>query len=257
MDGNRQRSSKLVAPWTVAAPTSGPPTGSPPIIYPPISGSPASGPPTEPTNGLSGRQPLVLLLVGVLVVGLFVGGGSLLGNYLGRHSGKPPATPVAPAAPGKTAQQPSPPAPPSQPPSSQPAQPDTVTYEAEDPANTLSGGAFVASYAGASGGRIVKNIGAWGSPAGTGRLAFTNVRVAAAGQYAMKLFYVHVNGDATRTLLVSVDGAGPIRVSVSGGSACCRSQAVTVGLKAGVNRITLSNPAGHAPAIDRITVARV
>src|SRR6185437_7195135 len=135
-----------------------------------------------------GRSPRVLLLVGVLVVGLFVGGGTLLGNYLGRHSGKPPQ--AAPASPGRSGRQAPPPA---QPSSSPPAQPGTVTYEAEDPVNTVAGGAFVADYAGASGGRIVKNVGAWGSPSGTGRLTFTGVQVAAAGQYAVKVFYVHVN----------------------------------------------------------------
>jgi len=229
MDGDRQRSA-----WLVEAPASGPPDD-------------------EAADDRPGRR---LLVVGVLVVGLFVGGGTLLGNYLGRHSGAPPQ--ATPAAPGTSAQQ-APPPPSSLPPSqsTEPARQDRVTYEAEDPANTVSGGAFVATYAGASGGRIVKNIGAWGSPSGTGRLTFTGVRVAAARQYDMKLFYVHVNGDATRTLLVSVNGAAPIRVSVSGGSVCCRSQAVTVRLKAGVNRITLSNPTGHAPAIDKITVTRV
>jgi hypothetical protein len=42
---------------------------------------------------------------------------------------------------------------------------------------------------------------------------------------------------------------------VSGGSACCQRQAVTLTLAAGVNRISLTNPTGHAPAVDKITVA--
>jgi len=186
-----------------------------------------------------------LVLVGVVVVALFVGAGTLLGGYLGRHAGSAPPPPPRAAPPTTSA-----PPPPSAAPSASP-----VTYEAEDSANTVSGGAFVAKYAGASGGRIVKNLGTWGSPAGAGKLTFTGVRVPAAGQYTVMIFYVHVNGDATRSLVVTVAGTDPQRLSVSGGSTCCRQQTVTLRLAAGVNKISLGNPGGHAPAIDKITVS--
>jgi hypothetical protein len=129
-----------------------------------------------------------------------------------------------------------------------------VTYEAENTANTVAGGAFVAPYPGASGGRIVKNIGAWGNPGGPGALRFTDVRVPAAGAYTVTLFYVHVNGDKTRTIVISVSGSDPIRVAVTGGSSCCSRHDVTVRLPAGANTISLANAGGHAPAIDKITV---
>ena len=187
-----------------------------------------------------------LVLVGVVVVALFVGAGTLLGGYLGRHAGSAPPPPRA-APPATPAPSPSPQ--PSETPSVKP-----VTYEAEDSANTVSAGAFIAKYSGASGGRIVKNLGTWGSPAGAGKLTFTGVRVPAAGQYTVMIFYVHVNGDATRSLVVTVAGNDPKKLSVSGGSACCRQQTVTLRLAAGVNKISLGNPAGHAPAIDKITV---
>jgi hypothetical protein len=188
-----------------------------------------------------------LVLVGLVVVALFVGAGTLLGGYLGRHASTPPrAAPTTPA-----------PLPPSPEPSAKaPEAPraNPVTYEAEDRANTVSGGAFVAGYGGASGGRIVKNLGTWGSPAGAGKLTFTGVRVPAAGRYPVTIFYVHVNGEATRTLVVTVAGADPVRLSVSGGSACCRRQTVTLRLAAGVNKISVGTPSGRAPAIDKITV---
>jgi Carbohydrate binding module (family 35) len=196
-----------------------------------------------------------LVLVGVVVVALFVGAGTLLGGYLGRHAGaspraaRPPVTSAEPSSKAPTQAQPT------EPPTDPPAAAAPVAYEAEDRTNTVSGGAFVATYPGASGGRIVKNLGTWGNPPGTGKLTFNQVQVPTAGRYTVTIFYVHVNGDATRTLVISVAGGQPVHVSVAGGAACCQQRAVTLTLHAGVNRISLTNPAGHAPAIDKITVA--
>ena len=206
-----------------------------------------------------------LVVVGVVVVALFVGAGTLLGGYLGRHAGAspraapPPTSATAPANAPSNAPPTAPPMAPSPAPSSVPSQPAApaapVVYEAENRANTVSGGAFVATYPGASGGRIVKNLGTWGNPPGTGKLTFNQVRVPAAGAYTVTIFSVHVNGDATRTLVIGVAGGQPVRVSVAGGATCCQQRAVILTLNAGVNRISLTNPAGHAPAIDKITVA--
>jgi len=195
-----------------------------------------------------------LVLVGVVVVALFVGAGTLLGGYLGRHAGSAPPPRAATTTPAPPPPSPPPSAQPSAQPSEAPTTAKPVTYEAEDSANTVSGGAFVAKYNGASGGRIVKNLGTWGSPAGAGKLTFTGVRVPAAGQYTVMIFYVHVNGDATRSLVVTVAGTDPQKLSVSGGSTCCRQRTLTVHLAAGVNKISLGNPGGRAPAIDKITI---
>jgi hypothetical protein len=215
----------------------------------------------------SGLVPLVL--VGLVVVGLFVGAGTFVGGYLGRHAGSPTPPRAAPASPAPVTRAPATPAPTTPapattgPPGSEPTTPaptgsgpTTATYEAEDSANTVSGGAFIAEYAGASGGRIVKNLGAWGSPAGPGKLTFTNVRVPEAGRYTVTIFYVHVNGDATRSLVVTEAGTDPKKLSVTGGATCCQQQTVTLTLAAGANRISLGNPTGHAPAIDKIRVSR-
>src|SRR5689334_22564838 len=115
------------------------------------------------------RRLVPLVLVGVVVVALFVGAGTLVGGYLGRHASSPSSEPP-----------PSSVRPPSSPSPSSSEPPPSAVYEAENGANTVSGGAFIAKYPGASGGRIVKNLGVWGNPAGAGKLTFTAVRARAA-----------------------------------------------------------------------------
>jgi hypothetical protein len=137
-----------------------------------------------------------------------------------------------------------------------PARPVTVTYEAETGANKMSGSAFVTNYQGASGGRVVKNLGDWKNPAGPGSLTFTNVTVPVSGAYVLVFFYVHANGDPSRTAVITVGGANPIDVTVSGGSACCARQAVDLTLTAGKNAISFGNPKGPAPAIDKIEIMK-
>jgi len=130
------------------------------------------------------------------------------------------------------------------------------SYEAESGANTLVGGATVTNYRGASGGRVVKNLGAWKSPAGPGGLTFTDVMAPASGMYTLVFSYVHLNGDTTRTAVITVSGARPIEVTVSGGTVCCTRQAVAVRLAAGRNAISFGNRQGTAPAIDKIEIIK-
>ncbi|MEN3310564.1 MAG: hypothetical protein V7603_6766 [Micromonosporaceae bacterium] len=127
----------------------------------------------------------------------------------------------------------------------------SATYEAEAASNTSIGSAVVAAYPGASGGQIVKNIGTWGNPAGPGSLTFV-VSARAAGAYLLTFFYVHLNGDATRTVVITVSGFAPVTVQVTAGAACCSQRTVTVHLAAGADTITFANRKGHAPAIDKI-----
>jgi hypothetical protein len=128
-----------------------------------------------------------------------------------------------------------------------------ATYEAEAASNTLTGSAVVAAYPGAAGGQIVKNIGTWGDPAGPGSLTFV-VSARAAGAYLLTFFYVHLNGNATRTLVITVPGFAPVTVGVTAGAACCSQRTVTVHLAAGTNTVTFANRKGYAPAIDRIRI---
>lgn len=131
----------------------------------------------------------------------------------------------------------------------------SVIYEAEAAPNSLSGSAFVASYPGASAGRIVKNIGAWGNPGGSGRLRFDDVSVPVSGVYLLTVYYVHVSGDSTRTMVITVSGFDPVTVTVTASATCCSRRVVPVHLAAGTNMITFSNRNGHAPAIDAIGIA--
>jgi alpha-galactosidase len=129
-----------------------------------------------------------------------------------------------------------------------------VTYEAEAPGNTLVGSATVGAYQGASGGRLVRAIGNWGSPRGTGALRFTNVDVPRGGPYVLTFYFVNIGANATRTAVVTASGSQSNPVTVVSDSLCCTAQPMVVFLSKGRNTITFSNSAGEAPAIDRITL---
>jgi hypothetical protein len=130
-----------------------------------------------------------------------------------------------------------------------------ITIQAEAPGNILGGSAWVQAYPGASGGKIVRNIGQWDTPAGPGTLTFPKVTVPANGVYTLTIFYVHLDNEARRTMVITVTGVGSASVTVNGSSTCCASQAVALPLRKGVNRITFGNPNGHAPSLDKIMVS--
>ncbi len=130
-----------------------------------------------------------------------------------------------------------------------------VTYEAEAASNSTYGYAWVAAYNGASGGKIVRNIGDWGDQQADGTLTFTGVTVPAAGTYTLTFYYVHIDNASTRTAFITVSGAAPVAVTVVGGSGCCASKAISVSLLAGSNTIVFGNPGGHAPSIDKIVIS--
>ncbi|MEN3303832.1 MAG: hypothetical protein V7603_34 [Micromonosporaceae bacterium] len=143
--------------------------------------------------------------------------------------------------------------PPPQPPSATPFR--SVTYQAESAGNVLGGSALVQAYPGASGGKIVRTIGAWGGLLGPGTLTFPNVAVPANGVYVLTFFYVHLDNAAQRTVLITIGGVGSFAVTVLGTSTCCAGKAVAVPLRKGVNSITFGNPDGHAPSLDKIVVS--
>jgi hypothetical protein len=130
-----------------------------------------------------------------------------------------------------------------------------VTYEAEAVSNTLSGSAVIDAYPGASGGRVVKTVGAWNTPAGPGVLRFNHVTASVAGRYALTFYYVHPNSDPNRTVTITVSGSDPVSVTVSTGTDCCAARTVTVHLAAGANTVTFANRQAHAPAIDKMEIA--
>jgi hypothetical protein len=111
----------------------------------------------------------------------------------------------------------------------------------------------VVKYRGASGGRIVRNLGAWDSTGDSGTLRFT-VTAGATGRYSLTFFYVYLNEDTSRSVVITVSGADPVTLTTQGGSSCCPAMTTTVALRAGSNTITFTNPSGPAPSLDRIVL---
>ncbi len=131
------------------------------------------------------------------------------------------------------------------------------TYEAEAPVNTLYGSARVQAYPSASGGVLVQTLGNWGGSVGEGALRFNGVMAPAGGTYELTLYYTEPNNEPTRTAVITASGFGSVSVTVAGNATCCSSQRVRVTLGSGANSITVSNPSGHAPAIDKIVISAV
>ncbi|WP_370080751.1 PQQ-dependent sugar dehydrogenase [Streptacidiphilus sp. MAP12-16] len=123
------------------------------------------------------------------------------------------------------------------------------TYEAESPANTLVGGAAVATCAPCSGGKKVGHVGN-----GKGVLTFDNVAVATAGTYQLTIGYC--DGSTGRSAAVSVNGAAAQTVAFAGTGSFTTpgTKVITVTLKAGANTVSFANSSGWAPDFDRITV---
>jgi hypothetical protein len=108
----------------------------------------------------------------------------------------------------------------------------------------------VGDCSGCSGGKKVGNLGGSGNS-----LTFTGVSAPRDGTYLLTLGYV--DGDSSRTLVVTVDGT-PQRVPVAGSNDndWGRAQQVTVPVRltAGANTVVLGNPDDYAPDVDRISV---
>ncbi|MFC1433637.1 fibronectin type III domain-containing protein [Streptacidiphilus sp. N1-3] len=124
-----------------------------------------------------------------------------------------------------------------------------VVYEAESPANTLSGGASVADCGNCSGGKKIGNLG------GSGTLTFPAVTVAKAGTYLVDIAYV--DGDSSRTAVVTVNGTSfklPLSGSNNNDWGTPQTVTVPVPLKAGANSIQFGNPTDYVSDIDRITL---
>jgi hypothetical protein len=130
----------------------------------------------------------------------------------------------------------------------------SLAMEAEGPGVDLSGSARVDTYAGASGGRIVRNVGKWEGRSGS--VKFT-VTLPSAGSYVITIWYVHMDGEQTRSAQITVSGADPVTRSFAGSSTCCASLALApIALGAGSHTVTIGNPTARAPSIDKIAIAR-
>lgn len=125
-------------------------------------------------------------------------------------------------------------------------EPGVANYEAE--AAAISGGAVIQNCASCSGGSKVGNVGN-----NSGVLQFTNVQTKLPGSQVLTLYYV--NGGATRTGTISVNGRPGVSVAFSGTGSWSTVGSIKISayLLARNNTITISNSSGWAPDFDRIT----
>ncbi|MFC4036175.1 fibronectin type III domain-containing protein [Streptomyces polygonati] len=131
-----------------------------------------------------------------------------------------------------------------------PAAGGPVSYEAEAPGNTLSGGASTGDCAGCSGGKKVGDLGGGGNS-----LAITGVTAPKDGTYLLTLDYV--DGSSGRTVVITSGGTSfqlPLAGSNDNDWGAAQSVTVPVRLNAGSNTVTFGNPTDYASDIDRITV---
>jgi hypothetical protein len=124
-----------------------------------------------------------------------------------------------------------------------------TSYEAEAPANVLSGGASVASCGTCSGGAKVGFVGSGAT------LTFTGVTAPTAGTYPVIVSYLD-GSDAGRQATVSVNGAAPQTVTFTptGDFSTVGTVSVPLALPAGANTIEFANPTDYTPDFDRILV---
>ncbi|MEU6854168.1 DUF4832 domain-containing protein [Actinacidiphila alni] len=123
------------------------------------------------------------------------------------------------------------------------------SYEAEASGNTLTGGAVTATCAGCSGGAKVGYVGNGAT------LTFTGVDGGSGGPATVTVHYATAED---RTATVAVNGGTGTAVSFpsTGDWNTVGTKSVTVNLAAGSgNTITIGNPSGWAPDIDRITLS--
>jgi hypothetical protein len=131
-----------------------------------------------------------------------------------------------------------------------------IGLEAETASAQLNGPAEVVAYAGASGGRIVQNLGRQGPGAKrNGTLTFPDVAVPSDGTYTLTLYLVNSGTGGSGTAVVTVAGGGSVSVTAPGGADCCVRTTVAINLKKGPNSVTFGNPDGRAPSLDRIVIS--
>lgn len=131
----------------------------------------------------------------------------------------------------------------------------TIEAEAGSPQTTLDGSAYVVTYAGASGGAIVRNLGRWPPADAPGSIRFNSVAFPTTGSYAISLYVLHLDDEITRTAQLTITGLPPITLTSRADSTCCQPDTVLVTVPEGIRSITITNAVGHAPALDKIVIA--
>ncbi|WP_433308652.1 alpha-galactosidase D [Micromonospora sp. CA-269861] len=123
----------------------------------------------------------------------------------------------------------------------------TTSYEAEAPANTLTGNASVGGCDACSGGRKVGNLYVGGA------VRFNDVTVRTDGIYTVAVSYV--SGDARSVHVSSNSGNGSyLKFPSTGDWGTVETVSVQLALKAGTNTITFDSGTWYSPDIDRIAV---
>jgi alpha-glucosidase len=122
-------------------------------------------------------------------------------------------------------------------------------FEAENPANTLGGGAMVAQTSAASGGSKVIYIGMGGT------LTFNNINITEAGTYLIRIQYL--SGD-NREVQLQVNNGSLQNVLCfdSGSFDKIEYKEALIQLQLGANTIKMLNENGYAPDIDKITLIK-
>ena len=124
-----------------------------------------------------------------------------------------------------------------------------TAYPAAASANTLAGGASIASCSGCPGGQKVGYLG------GGGTLTYPDISVPVAGTYLMTLTYV--DGDTGRTSIVTVNGT-PFNLPTDGTGdndwSDVQTVTVPVTLNAGTNTIEFSNPDNYSADVSQIAL---
>ena len=120
----------------------------------------------------------------------------------------------------------------------------------------LTGSAAVAADAGSSGGQLVTALGNWGAGQ-PGTVQFTDVPVPSAGAYRITVHLTNGETGVKRDVVVQVAAMPPVSISFSGRATCCGARGVQVNLPAGTVTITITNPDGPAPSLDKIELITV
>ncbi|WP_189113451.1 hypothetical protein [Pilimelia terevasa] len=121
-----------------------------------------------------------------------------------------------------------------------------LSFEAESSTNDLNAGTRIRAVGGASGGLVVTDLGGRNS---------LGVRVPLS-QGGARRVTIHYVAAGTRAANLSVNGSFAASTAFPGTGGRVGSLTVPIALRAGVNILGFSNPAGAAPDIDRVVVAR-
>lgn len=127
--------------------------------------------------------------------------------------------------------------------------PPPSAYEAEAPEHARGTGVTIRNQSGASGGRVVGNVG--NQAAAT--LRFNGVRALSGGRYTLTIYYL---SGASRSASIRINNGVPTMLAFTstGGFDRVGSRTFNVDLVAGTNTIEFGNPTNWAPDFDRIVV---